>query len=401
MLLAFALAGCRSNQTATQNPAQPAHPAQDPAVTNLASAGNATDTKPAPRADQPDQPGSYDQASKGYYSEAASETTDDDVAPDPPPDLPDYNQPPAPGDNYIWAPGYWSWSNQGYYWVPGAWVLAPYVGALWTPGYWNYDSGRYRWHHGYWAHHVGYYGGVNYGFGYDGNGYEGGYWHGNDFYYNRDISRVDTHAIHSIYDYPVQNRHNPSHVSYDGGRGGLSFRPTAQQLAAEQEQHIGALPVQQELQQSSRGNRAQFARDNHGHPQMLAESRPVNRAGATSAPSPETFHPITGLNRPASSPSGHTAPGHIGPAPMARPCRPGPAAAPTRQPLSNTPPRNRPEAGSAPQPEGAAEMRPNPPQSHHEPVNSAAPAPQPHRTPSAPRSGAQRHDQQPQGPHPQ
>lgn len=349
VLLAFAVAGCHSNQTATQNQSQAAEPAQDPAAANLANASNTTDTNPpAPPADQLDQPGSYDPTSSPaqpnpYYSEAGAETTADDVAPDPPSDLPDYKQPPAPGDNYIWSPGYWSWSSQGYYWVPGAWVLAPYVGALWTPGYWNYENGRYRWHHGYWGHHVGYYGGVNYGFGYDGNGYEGGYWRGNDFYYNRNVSRVDTRAIHNVYDYRVQNRQNTSHVSYDGGPGGLSFRPTAQQLAAEQEQHMPALPVQQELQQSSRGNRAQFARDSHGHPQMLAESRPVNGGRALPAPSPETFHPITGLNRPAPSPSGRTAPGHIGPAPMARPGRPGQAAAPTRQPLSNAPPRNRPQ----------------------------------------------------------
>ena len=58
---------------------------------------------------------------------------------------------PAPGDNYIWTPGYWSYADAGYYWVPGAWVLAPYVGALWTPSWWGYDNGAYLWHAGYWA----------------------------------------------------------------------------------------------------------------------------------------------------------------------------------------------------------------------------------------------------------
>ena len=27
----------------------------------------------------------------------------------PPPPLPDYDQPPAPGDGYLWTPGYWAW----------------------------------------------------------------------------------------------------------------------------------------------------------------------------------------------------------------------------------------------------------------------------------------------------
>ena len=37
-----------------------------------------------------------------------------------PPPLPVYDQPPIPGSGYIWAPGYWAWSNDvGWYWVPG------------------------------------------------------------------------------------------------------------------------------------------------------------------------------------------------------------------------------------------------------------------------------------------
>ena len=95
----------------------------------------------------------------------------------PPPPLPtDYEQPEAPGDGYLWTPGYWDYATAGYYYVPGAWVAAPFTGALWTPGWWGYAGSGYRWHHGYWGQHVGFYGGVNYGFGYIGYGYQGGYW---------------------------------------------------------------------------------------------------------------------------------------------------------------------------------------------------------------------------------
>ncbi len=94
-----------------------------------------------------------------------------------PPELPVYEQPICPGDGYIWTPGYWAYTpDGGYYWVPGAWVLAPYTGALWTPGYWGWNDGLYVWNGGYWGLHIGFYGGVNYGFGYSGRGYEGGYW---------------------------------------------------------------------------------------------------------------------------------------------------------------------------------------------------------------------------------
>lgn len=67
-----------------------------------------------------------------------------DVAPPP---LPVYDQPPIPGDGYIWTPGYWAWSDDtGYYWVPGTWVLPPAPELLWTPGYWGWNDGVYAFH---------------------------------------------------------------------------------------------------------------------------------------------------------------------------------------------------------------------------------------------------------------
>ena len=90
----------------------------------------------------------------------------------------------------MWTPGYWAYGDDGYYWVPGAWVPAPYVGALWTPGYWGWGDGLYPWHPGYWGPHVGYYGGVNYGFGYGGIGFAGGLWRGGFFAYNTAVMHV-------------------------------------------------------------------------------------------------------------------------------------------------------------------------------------------------------------------
>lgn len=96
----------------------------------------------------------------------------------PPPGVPVYAQPPCPVDGYLWTPGYWAWGKGGYYWVPGVWVRPPAVGVLWTPGYWAFAAGVYTWHPGYWGPHVGFYGGVQYGFGYTGVGFVGGVWHG-------------------------------------------------------------------------------------------------------------------------------------------------------------------------------------------------------------------------------
>ena len=67
---------------------------------------------------------------------------------------------------------------------PGVWVRPPQVGLLWTPGYWGWGGGAYLFHAGYWGPHVGFYGGVNYGFGYGGVGFGGGRWVG------RSVSRI-------------------------------------------------------------------------------------------------------------------------------------------------------------------------------------------------------------------
>src|SRR5258708_31334233 len=93
-----------------------------------------------------------------------------------PPGLPVYEQPICRVEGYIWTPGYWAYGDDGHYWVPGVWVMPPSVGVLWTPGYWGWSEGVYIFHAGYWGPHVGFYGGVNYGFGAGGVGFGGGQW---------------------------------------------------------------------------------------------------------------------------------------------------------------------------------------------------------------------------------
>src|SRR5258708_27009822 len=116
-----------------------------------------------------------------------------------PPPLVVYAQPICPGEGYIWAPGYWFYSDDGgYFWVPGTWVSAPEVGFLWTPGYWGWENGLYVWNVGYWGPNVGFYGGIDYGFGYFGSGYEGGYWSGGQFFYNSRVNNVNVTVIHKV-----------------------------------------------------------------------------------------------------------------------------------------------------------------------------------------------------------
>src|SRR6516225_5773011 len=161
-----------------------------------------------------------------------------------PPAIPVYVQPPPPAEGYIWVPGYWAWDpNFGdYYWVPGTWVLAPQVGYLWTPGYWGWNGAGFVFYEGYWGPVVGFYGGINYGFGYFGSGFEGGYWRDRQFFYNRAVNNVNVTNVYNTT--VVNNNSSVTRVSYNGGPGGVSARPTAQQQAAAQQAHVNMTPAQ-------------------------------------------------------------------------------------------------------------------------------------------------------------
>jgi hypothetical protein len=217
-----------------------------------------------------------------------------------PPALPVYSQPLCPGPGYIWTPGYWAWGPAGYYWVPGTWVLPPQVGFLWTPGYWAFSAGFYNWHRGYWGPTVGFYGGINYGFGYTGVGYWGGYWHGRDFYYNRVVNNVNIVNIHNVYNRTVINNVNVNRVSYNGGLRGIQARPTSEQLNAERGRHYDATPAQLQHEQLARNDRAQFASVNHGQPTVGATSRPgdFNARETARANQPAMNRPTIHANAP-------------------------------------------------------------------------------------------------------
>ena len=190
-----------------------------------------------------------------------------------PPLLPVYVQPICPGPGYIWVPGYWSYGPDGYFWVPGTWVVPPEIGLLWTPGYWGWGDGFYRWHVGYWGPEVGFYGGINYGFGYTGLGFFGGYWSGRTFFYNRSVTNVDVTVAPNTYNKTV-NSITGSRVSFNGGRGGIHARPTAEQEKFGRERHIGSTVVQRQLESAARSDRNQFVSVNHGRPGVTATPKP-------------------------------------------------------------------------------------------------------------------------------
>ncbi len=202
-----------------------------------------------------------------------------------PPDLPVYDQPPCPGDGYLWTPGYWAWDG-AYYWVPGAWVEAPEPGYLWTPAWWGWGGSAFVFHKGYWGPHVGFYGGIAYGHGYTGHGYEGGRWDNGHFAYNQSVNNVNTTVVHNVYNTTVVNNTtvinntNVTRVSYNGGNGGVTASATAEEEAAARDRHVSPVAAQTELVRSAKAEPQLRASANQGKPPIAA----TPRAGALSQP---------------------------------------------------------------------------------------------------------------------
>ena len=111
-------------------------------------------------------------------------------------------QPLCPQSGYLWMLGYRAYGEEGYFWVPGTWAEPPEAGLLGTPGYWGWSDNAFAWNEGYWGPTIGFYGGVNYGYGYGGVGYGGGYWNNGAFDYNTTVNNVDVTNIHNVYSKP-------------------------------------------------------------------------------------------------------------------------------------------------------------------------------------------------------
>ncbi|MGA8011154.1 MAG: YXWGXW repeat-containing protein [Candidatus Acidiferrales bacterium] len=193
-----------------------------------------------------------------------------------PPAIPVYEQPPCPEEGYLWTPGYWAYGPAGYYWVPGVWVAPPQVGLLWTPGYWGFVNGAYLWHGGYWGPHIGFYGGVNYGFGYWGSGFYGGRWEGGHFLYNTAVYRVGP-GFHGVYEDRAVMRYDTHVRTSWNGHGGIEARPGRDERIAMNEHHFARTSEQVSHQQFARGDHSNWASENHGNPTHGGMDRVDNR----------------------------------------------------------------------------------------------------------------------------
>ncbi len=156
-------------------------------------------------------------------------------------------------------------------------------GYIWTPGYWAFEGAGYLWHVGYWGNQVGYYGGLNYGYGYTGTGYQGGRWEGSVFRYNRAASYVDSRVVHNVYNSRVANGAQTARVSFSGSPA----RASARIPAAPQRPAVAAIagPTAEQVQHEHTAltTPTQRAWVPHGTPQaqrpaQAAPERPIAKA---------------------------------------------------------------------------------------------------------------------------
>jgi len=302
----------------------------------------------------------------------------------PPPALPVYTQPPCPGPNYIWTPGYWAWDGEDYYWVPGTWVEAPEPGLFWTPGYWAWQNGAYVFNAGYWGPTVGFYGGIDYGFGYSGHGYDGGRWDHGHFYYNTAVNNVNARVIHDTYvNRTVVVNNNHDRASFNGGKGGIQARPTSAEQSAERNRKMGAIAAQTRQAQDARSDQQLHASYNHGAPPVAATPRP----GTFKGTGVEAAHNTATTSAPA-RPENNVRPANNGRPENLRPetKTTTPNRTPANTPRSNmthneTRPTTPPANTHASPPNNRQELM-RQPTSNHAPANHAAP---PAREQTAPR----------------
>src|SRR5690625_56081 len=276
-----------------------------------------------------------------------------------PPPLPWYPQPICPGFGYYWVPGYWAYGPYGYFWVPGAWIIPPAVGVVWTPGWWGWRSGLWFWHPGYWGRHIGFYGGIAYGHGYNGHGYHGGYWHHGRFHYNRAVTHLKPSLLHGNNSYNQPVRHPASQrkrTSYNGGKHGVNLLPTAAQKRLAKSRHIAATPMQERHLAAAKKTPQLRLTHNPGHPVLSKKRRPIRPVKRPETP-PSLITANVGHNvqhkpgdRKGSSPTSglKQMPVFVAhPKPVHRPVK-QPVSTP--RPVRPTPPAHRPVLVTHPEP---------------------------------------------------
>ena len=171
--------------------------------------------------------------------------------------------------------------------------------------------------------------------------YEGGFWRGGVFSYNRTVNNFGSVNITNVYNKTVIVNTNATRASFNAGAGGTTAQPTPQEQAAAHEQHVTATPAQTQQQKMASTNKTLFASQNHGQPAIAATAKPGEFTGkgvVAARPVAPTGAAAVGKN-----------PGGVSPQ-SAKPNAPGQAKLPNTKPAGaadkNGPPRDQAKLNS-------------------------------------------------------
>jgi hypothetical protein len=98
---------------------------------------------------------------------------------------------------------------------------------------------------------------------------------------------VNVTNIHNVYNTTVINQTTVNRVSYNGGNGGVTARPTAQDEAAAHERHVPPPAAQAQHVQAARSNPELRASANKGKPPVAATAKPGDFKGREVVPARE------------------------------------------------------------------------------------------------------------------
>jgi hypothetical protein len=159
---------------------------------------------------------------------------------------------------------------------------------------------------------VGFYGGVNYGYGYTGVGFAGARWVNNAYHYNTSVTNVNTTIVHNTYNETVINNTTVinNRVSYNGGAGGVHAVATPSEYAAMHERHAPPTAMQAQHFHAASQDHSLQANFNNGHPPVAATPHP----GAFNGPGVVAAHPGEPHGDAPGNPAAHHygAPGNSG-----------------------------------------------------------------------------------------
>jgi hypothetical protein len=200
-----------------------------------------------------------------------------------------------------------------------------------------------------------------------GIGFAGGSWNGGHFAYNTAIVRVNPTIVTNVY----VNRTiveqttivNVTNVSYNGGPNGVQHQPTVDEQVAIHETHTPPTTFQMQHRAQAATNKGNFASANGGHPQTLAETKPL---------AAEKHDPPAGFKPPPPKPASELAKAQASPstveAAKTATAKTATVAKPAEKPVTAPPAKTAPAPKTMPKP--AAEPAPKP-----EPKPVAEPAP--------------------------